>query len=273
LDNCKLKFSEGKAITSLLETILLAVVQGVTEWLPISSSGHLALIQQQLDIKRPVFLDVMLHVGTLVVILIVFRQDIKKICKAVFAFNFRTEEGKLVKLVIVGSIPIAIIGLLFSDVIEDFFLNPFPVAVAFICTGILLFLTKWKGRERNEITYLNALLVGVAQAFALIPGVSRSGLTIAVALLLGVERTKAAKFSFILAIPAVIGAAIKESLKCNFMEVNVSSILIGVLIAMIVGYFTLKLLLGIVRKSKLHWFSPYCWLVGATVLIMFYLNS
>ena len=244
-------------------------MQGITEWLPISSSGHLALIQQQLGIESPVFLDVMLHVGTLIVILIVFRHDIKEICKAVFAFNFGTDEGKLVKLVIVGSIPIAIVGLLFGDIIEGFFSNLFPVAVAFMCTGFLLFLTKWKEKkEREEITYLDALLVGVAQAFALIPGISRSGSTIAVALLLGVERTKAAKFSFILAIPAVIGAAIKKSLECNFMEMNVYSILIGVLIAMVVGYFALKLLLGVVRKGKLHWFSPYCWLVGAVVLIM-----
>jgi len=244
-------------------------VQGITEWLPISSSGHLALIQQQLGIKRPVFLDVMLHVGTLIVILIVFRHDIKEICKAVFAFNFGTEEGKLIKLVIVGSIPIAIVGLLFGDIIEGFFSNPFPVAVAFMCTGFLLFLTKWREKkEREEIAYLDALLVGVAQAFALIPGISRSGSTIAVALLLGVERTKAAKFSFILAIPAVIGAAIKKSLECNFMEMNVYFILIGVLIAMVVGYFALKLLLVVVRKGKLHWFSPYCWLVGAVVLIM-----
>jgi len=252
----------------VLEAILLAFVQGITEWLPISSSGHLALIQQKLGFESPVFFDVMLHLGTLIVILIVFREKIVKIAKIVRSKGLATPEGKILKLIIVGNVPVAIAYILFGKDIKAMFSNAFAVAIAFLATGVVLFLTFRTRERRNELTYMDSVLIGVAQAFALVPGLSRSGLTIAIALLLGIERRKAAEFSFLLAIPAVIGAAIEESLTCEFAGIDVLPVLVGVIITIIVGYVALKLLLRIVQRGKLYIFSIYCWLAGTLVLLL-----
>jgi len=209
----------------------------------------------------------MLHVGTLIVILIVFRERIAKIAKVVCTDGLATPEGRTLKLVIVGNIPIVIAYLLFGKEIKAMFSDAFAVAVAFLATGFVLFLTVWARNGKDELTYANSVLIGVAQAFALIPGLSRSGLTIAVALLLGVERRRAAEFSFLLAIPAVIGAAVEEIITESFAEINVLSILVGVIIAIIVGYAALRLLLRIVQKGKLYIFSVYCWLLGGLILL------
>ena len=209
----------------------------------------------------------MLHVGTLIVILIVFRERIVKIVKVVCTDGLATVEGRTLKQVIVGNIPIVIAYLLFGKKIKAMFSDTFAVAIAFLVTGFVLFLTVWARNGKDELTYADSVLIGVAQAFALIPGLSRSGLTIAVALLLGVERRRAAEFSFLLAIPAVIGAAIEEIVTEGFAEINVLSILVGVIIAIIVGYAALRLLLRIVQKGKLYIFSVYCWLLGGLILL------
>jgi len=209
----------------------------------------------------------MLHVGTLIVILIVFRERIVKMAKVVCTDGLATVEGRTLKQVIVGSIPIVIAYLLFGKKIKAMFSDAFVVAIAFLATGFVLFLTVWARNGKDELTYADSVLIGVAQAFALIPGLSRSGLTIAVALLLGVERRRAAEFSFLLAIPAVIGAAIEEIVTEGFAEINVLSILVGVIIAIIVGYAALRLLLRIVQKGKLYIFSVYCWLLGGLILL------
>jgi len=209
----------------------------------------------------------MLHVGTLIVILIVFRERIAKIAKVVCTNGLATLEGRTLKQVIVGNIPIVIAYLLFEKKIKAMFSDTFAVAIAFLATGFVLFLTVWARNGKDELTYADSVLIGVAQTFALIPGLSRSGLTIAVALLLGVERRRAAEFSFLLAIPAVIGAAVEEIITEGFAEINVLSILVGVIIAMIVGYAALRLLLRIVQKGKLYIFSVYCWLLGGLILL------
>jgi len=209
----------------------------------------------------------MLHVGTLIVILIVFRERIAKIAKVVCTDGLATLEGRTLKQVIVGNIPIVIAYLLFGKKIKAMFSDTFAVAIAFLATGFVLFLTVWARNGKDELTYADSVLIGVAQAFALIPGLSRSGLTIAVALLLGVERRRAAEFSFLLAIPAVIGAAVEEIIAEGFAEINILSILVGVIIAIIVGYAALRLLLRIVQKGKLYIFSVYCWLLGGLILL------
>lgn len=209
----------------------------------------------------------MLHVGTLIVILIVFRERIVKMAKVVCTDGLATVEGRTLKQVIVGNIPIVIAYLLFGKKIKAMFSDAFAVAIAFLATGFVLFLTVWARNGKDELTYADSVLIGVAQAFALIPGLSRSGLTIAVALLLGVERRRAAEFSFLLAIPAVIGAAVEEIVTEGFAEINVLSVLVGVIIAIIVGYAALRLLLRIVQKGKLYIFSVYCWLLGGLILL------
>ncbi len=254
----------------LLEAILLGVVQGVTEWLPISSSGHLALLQQYFKMENPVFFDVMLHVGTLIVILLFFREDISRILKVVFVKReFKTEEAKIVELIIIGNIPLAILGFTFGESIEKLFESPIAIATAFIFTGTIIYLTKFSSIKKNTISFFDSILIGIAQAFALIPGISRSGATIATALLLGIKHEKAMKYSFLLSIPAVLAAAIGKTLSLNYQEINIYSILIGMMVSIVVGLFSLKFLKITLNKKLFYAFAPYCWILGIS---LFYLN-
>ena len=253
----------------LLEAILLGVVQGVTEWLPISSSGHLALLQQYFKMENPVFFDVMLHVGTLIVILLFFREDISRILKVVFVKReFKTEEAKMVELIIIGNIPLAILGFTFGESIEKLFESPIAIATALIFTGTIIYLTKFSSIKKNTISFFDSILIGIAQAFALIPGISRSGATIATALLLGIKHEKAMKYSFLLSIPAVLAAAIGKTLSLNYQEINIYSILIGMMVSIVVGLFSLKFLKITLNKKLLYAFAPYCWILGISLFCL-----
>ena len=253
----------------LLEAILLGVVQGVTEWLPISSSGHLALLQQYFKMENPVFFDVMLHVGTLIVILLFFREDISRILKVVFVRReFKTEEAKMVELIIIGNIPLAILGFTFGESIEKLFESPIAIATAFIFTGTIIYLTKFSSIKKNTISFFDSILIGIAQAFALIPGISRSGATIATALLLGIKHEKAMKYSFLLSIPAVLAAAIGKTLSLNYQGINIYSILIGMMVSIVVGLFSLKFLKITLNKKLLYAFAPYCWILGISLFCL-----
>jgi undecaprenyl-diphosphatase len=159
---------------TLLKAFVLGVIQGITEWLPISSSGHLVIFQQLMGLDVPIAFDILLHLGTLVVIFLVFWKDILKILKAFFTFNFKTFHGKLSLFIILGSIPTAIIGFIFHDVLESFFSNLFVVGIALICTGALLYATKYFNGKR-KLSFLDSFLIGIFQGIAIIPGVSRSG--------------------------------------------------------------------------------------------------
>jgi len=256
---------------NLIEVLILAVIQGITEWLPISSSGHLALAQKFLGLNVPVLFDVILHIGTLFVVLFAFWKDIKKILKAAAKLNFKTEEGKLALHIIVGSIPTAIIGFLFQDTFESFFTNLFAVGLAFLFTGTLLYFSEFGKNKNKPLNYLDALLIGTAQGIALIPGVSRSGATISSGLLMRVKREKTFQYSFLLFIPAVIGATVGTSIKewQNLVAsgVDVVSIFLGLIVTMIVGYIFLKLLFKIVIKERFHFFAYYCWALGSLIIL------
>ncbi len=256
---------------NLIEIIILAIIQGITEWLPISSSGHLVLAQQYLKLEASVFFDVILHLGTLFVVLVAFREDIRNILKAVFRLDFKTEEGKLALYIIVGSVPTATIGFLFHDTIESFFSNLYAVGFAFIGTGVLLYLSKLQKKRNRDLNFLDALLIGTAQGIALIPGISRSGATISTGLLLKVKKEKVLQYSFLLYIPAVIGATLAEGIKEweNLVagSLDFSSILLGLVVTFIVGYAFLKLLFRAVAKEKFHLFAFYCWALGAFIIV------
>ena len=250
-----------------MEVVLLAVVQGITEWLPISSSGHLALLQTLLRIEEPVFFNVMLHIGTLMVVLAFFRRDIAKIIRVIFVRrDFRTEEGRLIGLIAVGTIPIAAIGITLGDVIKELFSSPIAVAVALMVTGIILYLTRRAKAGRSEMNYLDSIMVGLAQSAALVPGISRSGVTIATALLLGVKHEKGMKFSFLLSIPAVLGAAVEELMVVNVQHVDAVLLLVGMAITIVVGYVSLRVLSNVLRKGWFYFFAYYCWAAGLMVL-------
>ena len=257
----------------LVEAVILGIVQGLTEWLPISSTGHLKLFEKLLNFEAArglILFDVMLHVGTLIVILAFFRREISKIVSALVHLDFKTEHGKMVPLVILGVIPTAMIGGFLGQLIKKTFQGVLPIAIAFFFCGIIVYSARF-GRDKTEsISYLTAVVIGIAQGIAIIPGISRSGATIAVALLLGIKREKAFKFSFLLSVPAILGA-LGYTLYAEFDELTSASlgwseILVGTIVAMLVGYFALKLLWKTITKRKLYLFAFYCWLLSAILM-------
>jgi len=262
---------------SLLETLILAIVQGVTEWLPISSSGHLVVVQQYLLHEPPPLLfDVALHIGTLCVVLVVFWRELMSILKALVRFDFKSEEGKLGVFIAVGSIPTALIGYFFHDVLESFFYNVLVVGMALVVNGVVLFFSELR-EDGRRVGFLDSLLIGVAQGTAIVPGISRSGLTIATALLRKVEKKTAFAFSFLLSVPAVIGATILESARAWASSdlviggVDIATMLFGVVVSMIIGYISLKLLRKIVMSKRLHLFAYYCWIAGIAIILYHFL--
>ena len=256
----------------LIETIILGIVQGLTEWLPISSTGHLRLFENLLNMKVPILFDVILHVGTLIVVLVFFRKEINKILSALAHLDFETEHGKMVPLIIVGVVPTALIGLVFGWLIESAFQTILPIATAFLFCGIMLYSVKFGKEKTDSINYSTAIIIGIAQGIAIIPGISRSGATIAVALLLGIKREKAFKFSFLLSIPAILGAlgytGYAEFSELTSTGLDYAEILAGAIVAMLVGYFALKLLWKIIAKGKFHLFAFYCWILGAVLVLL-----
>ena len=253
-------------MVTLIEALILAVVQGLTEWLPVSSSGHLVITQKLLELNPPLIFDVMLHLGTLIVVLIVFRNDIIDIIKAVAKRDFKTEEGKLAFFIVVGSIPIAAIGFVFHDIIESLFSNLLAVGVALIITGSVLFFSE-KRIGKRKMTFLDSLLVGLAQGATIIPGISRSGMTVATGLLRKINQATAFRYSFLLAVPAVLGATVMESRDIVMGNIDLAPLCLGVIISMIVGYGSLKLLHRIVMNEKFHLFAYYCWALGIVIIL------
>ena len=205
--------------------------------------------------------DVMLHVGTLFVVLAVFWRDITKIVKALVRLDFKTDEGKLALFIAVGSVPTALIGFFFHDILESFFYNLLVVGIALLITGFVLFVSGIR-KNNGKLNYLDSLLIGVAQGVAIIPGISRSGVTIATGLLRKVKKETAFKYSFLLSIPAIIGATIMESRDLAVGNVDAVAMFLGAIISMIVGYISLKFLQKIVMEEKFHLFAYYCWMVG-----------
>jgi len=257
-------------LEQLIKTIIFGIIQGLTEWFPISSTGHLKMAEHFMGETMPLAYDFILHIGTLIVVLLFFRKDIKNILSALAHLDFKTEYGRLIPLIIVGTIPAVTIGIITEGYVESTFQNLLPIATAFILFGIILYASKVGKEETDNISYLTALTIGIAEGVAIIPGISRSGITIAVALLLGIKREKAFKFSFLLSIPAIIGAigytAYKESNILAATGISWTEITVGVIAAIVVGYFAIKILWKILNKRKFYLFAFYCWLLGVTLI-------
>jgi undecaprenyl-diphosphatase len=253
-------------LVTLIEILILAVIQGLTEWLPISSSGHLVITQKVLGLNLPLIYSVMLHVGTLIVVLVVFRKDIADIIKTLVKRDFETEEGKLALFIAVGSVPIAIIGFVFYDFLKSLFSNLFAVGLALLIMGCVLFFSE-KRRGNRKMGILDSLLIGLAQGVTIIPGISRSGITVATGLLRRVDKAIVFKYSFLLSVPAVLGATVMESRELVVGNMDMVPLFLGAIISMIVGYVSLKLLQKIVMNEKIHLFAYYCWIVGLVIII------
>jgi undecaprenyl-diphosphatase len=251
---------------TLFQAIILGIVQGVTEWLPISSSGHLVIVQELFGWNVPLFFDILLHLGTVIVICLIFWKDILKILRAVIKRDFKSEYGRLFFLILAGSLPTAFIGIIFYGVLESFFTNLVVVGIALIITGIILYQTRYHV-DNKKLKLKPAFIIGFAQGLSIIPGISRSGATIGIGLLQGIDRKKLVRFSFLLSIPAVIGATIYEMRGVVWTWVEWAPVIVGTIVSGIVGYFSLKLLIKFVEERRLESFSWYCWVLGAALLV------
>jgi undecaprenyl-diphosphatase len=270
-----------------LEAIILGILQGLTEFLPVSSSGHLVLFQHLFGLKEAeLVFDVCVHLGTLVAVVIVFRQEIINIIAALLQlvslggqkekFLQKVDsdpELKMAVFILIGSIPTAVLGLLFASIADRLFSSTLITGLMLMVTGLLLWLTRKAethaaAASDGHLTTRKAFIIGIVQGLAIIPGISRSGSTISTGLLLGVDRETAARYSFLLSIPAIVGAALL-SLKDGFSQTDpvIWMSLIGAVTAAIVGYGALKSLLHMVKKGRLYVFAPYCWLVGILAIL------
>ncbi|MCA9753939.1 MAG: undecaprenyl-diphosphate phosphatase [Gemmatimonadetes bacterium] len=254
---------------------LLGLIQGLTEFLPVSSSGHLALAQDLLGVPGGgIAFAVLLHAGTLLAIFLVFREGVWRLIRGGFSLLgslFRpsrwSEDAHLAAAVVIATIPGALVGLFLESRIEAAFESTRVVALLLFVTAILLFSTR-RARGERPVTLRDAAIIGVAQACAILPGISRSGATIATALLLGIARPRAAEFSFLAAIPLILGSVVLElpDLIRSGQDGGVASLVVGFVVSALVGWAALTWLVKLVRQGALHWFAGYCVAVGALAL-------
>ena len=250
----------------IFEAILLGAVQGVTEFLPISSSGHLVIFQKYFEVGNSGnSFEILVHLGTLGSIIVVFFDEIKLIIQ-----NVKSQKTQnYILFVIVGTIPAGIFGLGLRDVFESSFRNLTLVGIFLIFTGTVLFLSMSLKKADEQITYTKSILIGFAQALAIFPGISRSGMTICTALFLGIGPKEAARFSFLLAIPAISGAGAitMVDVGTNFqMSIYVAAA--ALISSFFTGLFSLKWLINWLRNGKFHYFGLYCIIIGIITLFM-----
>ncbi len=254
------------------EAVFLGALQGATEFLPVSSSGHLVVGQTLLGLEIPgVQFEVAVHVATLVSVLVIYRGRLLGLLHG--ALGRDGEAWRYVGLIALATLPAGIVGVFFLDSIEGLFESPFVPAAAFLVTGAILWSTRLAlGREVLKMpTWRVALLIGLAQAFALVPGISRSGTTVAMALWLGVAAEEAAAFSFLIAIPAIAGAALIQvpDLASQGMTLSGAAVAAGFLVAAVTGILAIKVFVALLERRAFHHFAIYCWALGAAFL--FYL--
>lgn len=266
----------------IIQAIIIGIVQGLTEFLPISSSAHLVFLPEIMGVQSSLAFDTLLHIGTLVAIFAYFWNDIINMIKSFFSSladiprgqfkkNFQEDQyKKLAWLVIIGTIPAGIAGILFKSNFESLFSSILAVGIFLIITGFLLwgserFSQRIRPEDRKplkKLTIKNSLIVGIAQAFAIAPGISRSGATISAGLFLGFERELAARYSFLLSIPAILGAALVQAKDITSLDMSTAALVAGFLAAAISGYLAIKFMLKLIKERSLLIFAYYCWIVG-----------
>ncbi|CAI8163269.1 MAG: Undecaprenyl-diphosphatase [Polaribacter sp. SA4-10] len=257
---------------TIIESIVLGVIQGLTEFLPVSSSGHLELTKVILgDTSIPeesLAFTVVLHFATALSTLVIFRREVFEIFKGLFQFKWN-EESKFSLKIIISMIPAVFVGLLFEKQLESFFGGKILlVGVMLLLTAILLLLADKAKQTNKKVSLSNALIIGVSQAIAMLPGISRSGATISTSVLLGVDRTKAARFSFLMVVPLIFGKISKDLLSgnLNFQSSEIIPITAGFIAAFISGLIACNWMISLVKKSKLSYFSLYCAIIGVIAI-------
>ena len=257
---------------SVFESLILGIIQGLTEFLPISSSGHLelgkAIFGSEAIGQESLFLTLVLHLGTALSTLVVYREDIMDLLRGIFSFK-KNESHEFMLKIIISMIPAVIVGLFFEKQISVLFdKNLFLVGSMLLLTGIILFWAEKIRRTSGKISNRKALFIGLIQAIAILPGISRSGSTIAGALILGIDRDKAARFSFLMVLPLIFGSMTKSLIEFKGVpeQFEIIPIFFGFFASFITGIFACKWMIGLVKKSQLIYFSFYCFVVGGISL-------
>jgi undecaprenyl-diphosphatase len=277
-------------------TVFLGVIQGLTEFLPISSSGHLVIFQHLIGLKDPeLLLDISLHIGTLLAIFIFFWSDIRAMVAECVAFlrnllwtrkpaalapkgmKDRVDEARqlpyarLTLWVLLGVIPTAVIGIAFRQLFHEMFGSTLVVGIMLMITGTILGVSRLipnQAKRKRGVGLFTALAVGLAQGVAITPGISRSGITIVCGLLCGLDRELAGRFSFLISIPAIIGALVMQFDMTEIGEIGYAPLVTGIVISFVTGLIALKITMNYVKKGKLYYFLPYCFLAGLVALVI-----
>mgnify|MGYP005852696483 CR=1 FL=1 len=269
---------------SIVQALVLGIVQGATEFIPISSSGHLVLVPWFLGWPEPgLAFDTVVHWGTLVAVLAVFWRDLVALARAwarsLVERQLNPTEAKLAWLIIAGTLPAALTGFVWEGFFEGLFGSPGRVAALLLVTGAILTVSERLGKRQRslgDLSWLDSLLIGLAQGLAIAPGISRSGATIATGLLRGVKREAAARYSFLLATPIIFGAGLlplADFFRAEAVGAQFPSLVVGFLAAAISGYVCIKFLLAYLQQGRLYVFATYCWLAGIVSLIIFLIRG
>ena len=259
---------------SAIEAIILGIIQGLTEFLPVSSSGHLELAKAVLgDQSLPeesLLFTVVLHFATALSTIVIFRKEIAEIFTGLLQFKWNEQAEFSVKIIL-SMIPAAVIGVIFNDQIEALFSRQILlVGAMLILTGLLLFLADRAKNTNKKVTYSSALLIGISQAIAILPGISRSGATISTSVLLGIDRERAARFSFLMVVPLILGKMAKDLLEGGIAksQMEILPLVLGALAAFISGLIACQWMISLVKKSQLIYFSFYCLIVGTIAILI-----
>lgn len=255
-------------MVTILQSLLLGAVQGLTEWLPISSSGHLVIAQKLLGLEIPVAFDTALHMGTLIPVLIIFRREIFKILKAFLSFNRRDENFNLGVFILIGTIVTGLIGITFLQFFESLFKSTFAVGAGLMVSGVFVYVSKFfRGNRKLGLT--DSVVIGIVQGVSIAPGMSRSGLTISTGMMRKIDRKTLFRFSFLLSILAIIGAHLVEMRSAAIGNINPTVLLSGVAVSAVVGYAAIKFLYKIILSNKFHLFAYYCFVLGLVIIFLF----
>src|SRR5690554_291982 len=264
-------------MAEIIKALIVGIVQGLTEFLPVSSSGHIVIAQEVLGLKYSdednLLFAIVLHFATALSTIVVFRKDIWQIFKGLFQFKWN-EETRFALMVVLSMIPAALVGLFLKDTLEELFSNLRLVGFMLLLTASLLFFADKSKKTGQDISFRDSFVIGIAQAFAAVfPGISRSGSTIATSILLGDDKSKAARFSFLMVLPLILGATLKMYLDAQADAVSATAqfdvlpLFVGFVAAFLSGLFACRWMISFVKKAKLTYFSIYCVVVGTFVII------